>query len=151
LEAIQLDHKCSQKIAMVKAELLPENAKAIAWEDFTEEEIEQVAAILARNNRFPPPPRGMPGDRLNGQAHSTGPRNPNITCCYCQKTGHMLKERHSCLRYNSPIGNANSKPYENNHVNNVAKKQEDSGANQKYVDAQVGAVANLSPYHHLNW
>jgi hypothetical protein len=45
LEAIQLDHRCSLKIAMVKAEIQPEEANTIAWESLTEEEIKQVAAI----------------------------------------------------------------------------------------------------------
>jgi len=151
LEAIQQDHKCSQKTATVKAEILPENAKAIAWEDLTEEEIEQVAAIPACNNRFPPKRNAGGQTHPNGQARSNGPRNPNITCCYCQMKGHMQKKCHSCCWDNAPIGNAKGKPFENNHVKNVAKKQEDSGANQKYEDAQVGAIANLSPYHHLNW
>jgi hypothetical protein len=38
-------------------------------------------------------------------------------------------------------------------VNNVAekdKKAEESDEPQ-YDDAHMGAVANLSPYHHLNW
>jgi hypothetical protein len=63
----------------------------------------------------------------------------------------MQNKCHSRCWDNTPIGNANGKPYENNPVNNMAKKQEDSGANLKYEDAQVGAVANLCPYHHLNW
>jgi hypothetical protein len=45
----------------------------------------------------------------------------------------------------------NGKPYKNSRINNVADKQKDWGANQKYKDAHVGVVANLSPYLHLNW
>jgi hypothetical protein len=44
---------------------------------------------------------------------------------------------------------AKGKPYENNRVNNMAEK--DNDPSQQYEDAQVGAVANLSQYHHLNW
>jgi hypothetical protein len=120
------------------------------WEDLTEEEIEQVAAIPACNDRFPPKRNAGGQTHPNGQARPNGPRNPNIACCYCQMKGHMQKKYHSCCWDNAPIGNAKGKPFENNHVNNVTKKQEDSGVNQKYEDAQVGAVANLSPYHHLN-
>jgi hypothetical protein len=43
---------------------------------------------------------------------------------------------------------ANSKAYDNNRVNNVA---EDKKSEQEYEEAHVGAVANLSSYHHLNW
>jgi len=38
--------------------------------------------------------------------------------------------------------------YDKNQVNNVT---EENKPEQEYEDAQVGAVANLSPYHHLNW
>jgi hypothetical protein len=46
---------------------------------------------------------------------------------------------------------ANGKKYES-RVNNVAEK-EDAGEQlePQYEDAHIGAVANLSPYHHLNW
>jgi hypothetical protein len=29
--------------------------------------------------------------------------------------------------------------------------EENNKLDQEYEDAQVGAIANLSPYHHLNW
>ncbi len=47
---------------------------------------------------------------------------------------------------------ANGKKYEQ-RVNNVAENEEklDEKAEPEYEDAHVGAVANLSPYHHLNW
>ncbi len=47
---------------------------------------------------------------------------------------------------------ANRKKYEQ-RVNNVAEMEEKSEekAEPEYKDAHVGAVANLSPYHHLNW
>ena len=47
---------------------------------------------------------------------------------------------------------ANGKRYEQ-RVNNVAENEEKpkEKAEPEYEDAHVGAVANLSPYHHLNW
>jgi hypothetical protein len=50
---------------------------------------------------------------------------------------------------------ANGKPYESNRVNNVTDKSA-SNSNSRpsepiYEDAFVGLVANLNPYHHLNW
>ncbi len=47
---------------------------------------------------------------------------------------------------------ANGKKYEQ-RVNNVTENEEkpDEKAEPEYEDAHVGAVANLSPYHHLNW
>jgi hypothetical protein len=47
---------------------------------------------------------------------------------------------------------ANGKRYEQ-RVNNVAEDEEKptEKAEPEYEDAHVGAVANLSPYHHLNW
>jgi hypothetical protein len=49
---------------------------------------------------------------------------------------------------------ANSKLYQqNNHVNNVADQPTAAQAapTAGYEDAFIGSVANLSPYHHLNW
>jgi hypothetical protein len=55
---------------------------------------------------------------------------------------------------------ATGKPYQNqsqnNHVNNVAEQPAAAAAAQPaseagYEDAFIGSVANLSPYHHLNW
>jgi hypothetical protein len=46
----------------------------------------------------------------------------------------------------------NGKKYEQ-RVNKVAENEEKPGekAEPEYEDAHVGAVANLSPYQHLNW
>jgi hypothetical protein len=145
-EAIQLDHRRSQKIAAIKAELQPEEANTIAWGSLTEEEIEQVAAIWTRNNRF------QTRRNFSGPAHqgrSNGPRNPNILCRYCQKKGHIQKECHSRKRDNAPMVDAKGKPYDNNCVNNMA--EENNKPEPEYEDAHVGAVANLSTYHHSNW
>jgi hypothetical protein len=56
---------------------------------------------------------------------------------------------------------ANGKPYQNqnqnNRVNNVAEQPATTAAAARptpeagYEDAFIGSVANLSPYHHLNW
>jgi hypothetical protein len=49
---------------------------------------------------------------------------------------------------------ANGKPYQqNNRVNNVADQPAAAQAAPAagYEDAFIGSVANLSPYHHLNW
>jgi hypothetical protein len=144
LESIQLDHRRSQKIAAVKAELQPEEASTIAWESLTEEEVEQVAAIRAKNNRYQPK-RTFAAP----QGRSNGPRNPNILCRYCKKKGHMQKECRSRQRDKAPMVDANGKAYDNNRVNNVT--EENNKPEQEYEDAQVGAVANINPYHHLNW
>jgi hypothetical protein len=143
LESIQLDHRRSQKIAAVKAELQPEEASTIAWESLTEEEVEQVAAIRAKNNRFQPK-RTFAAP----QGRSNGPRNQNVVCRYCKKKGHMQKECRSRQRDKAPMVDANGKAYDN-RVNNVA--EEGAKPEQEYEDPHVGAVANLSPYHHLNW
>ncbi len=47
---------------------------------------------------------------------------------------------------------ANGKKYEQ-RVNNIAEKDEktEERPEPQYEDAHVGAVANLSAYHHLNW
>ncbi len=92
LETIQNDHKRSNKIAAVKAKLPPDEAMEIIWENLTEQEIEPVAAIWARNNRFPPKKNN------NGQACTSSARNPNIICRYCIKKGHLQKECFSCQR-----------------------------------------------------
>jgi hypothetical protein len=46
---------------------------------------------------------------------------------------------------------ANGKKYESCLVNNMAGKQDNWDAEPQYKDAHVGVIANLSPYHHLNW
>jgi hypothetical protein len=61
----------------------------------------------------------------------------------------MQKECRSRQRDKAPMVDANGKAYDNNRVNNVA--EEDNKPEQEYEDAQVGAVASLSPYYHLNW
>ncbi len=152
LETIQNDHKRLNKIAAVKAELQPEEAREIIWEELTEQEIEQVAALRSRNGRFQP--RNNPGPtRNNGQARNSTTVNPNIICRYCDKKGHRQKECFSRRRANPPMVDANGKPYESNHVNNMADKSANGNPHQPepvYEDAFVGSVTNLNLYHHLN-
>jgi hypothetical protein len=46
---------------------------------------------------------------------------------------------------------ANGKAYESNCVNNVNENASNARQTEViYEDAHIGAVANLSPYHHLN-
>jgi len=136
LEAIHNDHRRAQRVAAVKASLTPTEAANIPWDDIG----------LGQN------PNRNPGPTVNAApVRSNGPRNPNIVCRYCKKKGHMQRECNSRRRDGAPMVDANGKKYES-RVNNVAEK-EDAGEQlePQYEDAHIGAVANLSPYHHLNW
>jgi hypothetical protein len=153
LEAIHIDHRRSQKIAAVKASMPLAEAVNIPWDDLALEEIEQIAAVRKSN-----PPRAQQNNNRNttttvnaAPVRSNGPRNPNIVCRYCKKKGHMQRECNSRRRDGAPMVDANGKKYES-RVNNVAE-QEDAGGQPEpqYEEAHIGAVANLSPYHHLNW
>jgi hypothetical protein len=151
IEAIQNDHKCSQKIAAVKASMQPHEADTIFWDKLANEEIDQIAAVRQQQ-----PFRNSNSAQAHTSApaptHSNGPRNPNIMCRYCKKKGHMQRECNSRRRDGAPMVDANGKKYEQ-CVNNVAEKDEktEERAEPQYEYAHVGAVANLSPYHHLNW
>jgi hypothetical protein len=57
----------------------------------------------------------------------------------------------SCQRDNAQMVDTNGKKYESNCVNNMTDKPDARGAESVYEDAHVGAVTNLSLYHHLNW
>ncbi len=153
LETIQNNHKRLNKIATVKAELQPEEAREIIWEELTEQEIEQVAALWSRNGRFQPRNNSGP-TRNNGQARNNTSSNPNIVCRYCDKKGHRQKECFSRKRDKAPMVDTNGKPYESNRVNNVGDNSANGHPRQSeptYEDAFIGSVANLNPYHHLNW
>jgi hypothetical protein len=153
LETIQNDHKRLNKIAAIKAELQPEEAREIVWEELTEQEIEQVSALRSCNGRFPPRNNSGPACN-NGQVRNSTTTNPNIVCRYCDKKGHCQKECFSCRRANAPMVDANGKPYESNWVNNMANKSASGNPHQPepiYEDAFFGSVTNLNPYHHLNW
>jgi hypothetical protein len=152
LEAIHNDHRRAQKIAAVKASLPPAEAANIPWDNIGLEEMDQIAAI--HQNKAPRAQNSNRNAATTVNAAlvcSNGPRNPNVVCRYCKKKGHMQRECNSRQRDGAPMVNANWKKYES-HVNNVAEK-EDAGDQPKpqYEEAHIGAVANLSPYHHLNW
>jgi hypothetical protein len=148
LEAIQNDRKRASKIAALKAVMPPQEAAAIFWDELESEDIDQIAAV----RRQQPRNSNQTQARSSGPARSNGPRNPNIVCRYCKKKGHMQRECNSRRRDGAPMVDANGKRYEQ-RVNNVAENEEkpNEKAEPEYEDAHVGAVANLSPYHHLNW
>jgi hypothetical protein len=148
LEAIQNDRKRAGKIAALKAVMPPQEAAAIFWDELESEDIDQIAAV----RRQQPRNSNQAQARSSGPARSNGPRNPNIVCRYCKKKGHMQRECNSRRRDGAPMVDANGKRYEQ-RVNNVAENEEKptERAEPEYEDAHVGAVANLNPYHHLNW
>ncbi len=151
LEAIHNDSKRSQKIAALKASMQPQEAAAIIWDKLENEDIDQIAAVH-RQQPFRNSNQTQARSSAPGPTRTNGPRNPNIVCRYCKKKGHMQQECHSHRRDGAPMVDANGKKYES-RINNVAKKDKnvDDKPDQPYEDAHIGAVANLSPYHHLNW
>jgi Retrotransposon gag protein len=67
LETIQKDHKRLNHIAAIKADLQEEKAKEIIWDNLTDQELDQIAAICYNRSQFnnrdnntnqatPPPP-----------------------------------------------------------------------------------------------
>jgi hypothetical protein len=149
IEAIHNNRKRSQKIAAVKTSLQPHEADAIFWDELANEEIDQIAAV----RRQQPFRNSNPTTtRAPAPARSNGPRNPNVVCRYCKKKGHMQRECNSRRRNGAPMVDANGKKYEQ-RINNITEKDEkaEEKFEPQYEDAHVGAVANMSPYHHLNW
>ena len=152
IEAIQNDCKRTQKIAAIKSTMPLTEAAAIFCDKLADEEIEQVAFVRRqqppRKNANTAPARSAPGPNAT---RNNGPRNPNIVCRYCKKKGHMQRECNSRCRDGAPMVDANGKKYES-RINNVANdKNVEEKEEPQYEDAHVGAVANLNPYHHLNW
>jgi len=102
-------------------------------------------------------------DNKNQARSNTAVRNPNTACRYCQKKGHLQKDCFARKRNKAPMVDANGKPYQNqngNRINNVADQNPSAATSAAaacpaseagYEDAFIGSVANLSPYHHLNW
>ncbi len=140
LETIQNDHKRSNRISAIKQELEEEQINQIIWEDLTDEQLGQLAALRFQQKRVSTRP--------------TTVRNPDTVCRYCKKKGHLQKDCLSRKRNKAPMVDTNGKPYQsqnqNNRVNNVAE-QPAAAAEAGYEDAFISSVANLSPYHHLNW
>jgi hypothetical protein len=153
IEAIQNDRKKSQKIAAIKSTMQPSEADAIFWDELADKEIEQIAAVRRQQppcNFNAAPARVAAAN--TAPIRSNGPRNPNIVCRYCKKKGHMQWECNTRRRDGAPMVDANGKKYEL-RINNVTEKDKkaDEKPEQQYEDAHIGAVANLSQYHHLNW
>jgi Retrotransposon gag protein len=153
LETIQYDHKRLNCINPIKQELEEERAKEIIWDNLLDDQLAQLVVIRYTQYRYN-------NRSSNNQARSTTTvRNPNTACRYCQKKGHLQKDCFARKRNKAPMVDTNGKPYQNqnqnNRVNNVAEQPAAAAATAApeagYEDAFVGSVANLSPYHHLNW
>ncbi len=158
LETIQHDHKRLNRINAIKNDMEEEEAKEIVWDNLSDDQLVQLAAIrFGRNNRYNSSSSNN-GNNRNNQSNnncSTPLRNPNTECRYCKKKGHLQKDCFSRKRNQAPMVDANGKPYQqNNRVNNIADQPAataQAAPNAGYKDAFIGSVANLSPYHHLNW
>ena len=156
LETIQNDHKRLNKINAIRSDMEEEKAKEIVWDNLSDDQLAQLAAIrFGRNNRYNN--NGNTNNNRNNQSNNNRPttlRNPNTECRYCKKKGHLQKDCFSRKRDQAPMVDANGKPYQqNNRVNNVADQPAAAQAapTSGFEDAFIGSVANLSPYHHLNW
>jgi hypothetical protein len=156
LETIQNDHKRLNKINAIKNNMDKERAKEIVWDNLSDDQLAQLAAIpFGRNNRYNN--NGNNGNNRNNQSNNSLPtqlRNPNTECRYCKKKGHLQKDCFSQKLDQAPMVDANGKPYQqNNRVSNIADQPAAAQAapNAGYEDAFIGSVANLRPYHHLNW
>jgi Retrotransposon gag protein len=156
LKMIQNDHKRLNKINAIRNEMDEEKAKEIVWDNLSDDQLAQLAAIcFGRKNRYNN--NGNNGNNPNNHGNNDRPRqlrNPNTECRYCKKKGHLQKDCFSRKRDQAPMVNANGKPYQqNNHINNIADQPAAAQAapTAGYEDAFIGSVANLSPYHHLNW
>jgi hypothetical protein len=158
LETIQNDHKRLNKINAIRSDMDDEKAKEIVWDNLSDDQHAQLAAIcFGRNNRYNNNTNNNNrngGNNNNNNNRSTPLRNPNTECRYCKKKGHLQKDCFSRKRDQAPMVDANGKPYQqNNCVNNIADQPAAAQAapTAGYEDAFIGSVANLSPYHHLNW
>jgi hypothetical protein len=156
LETIQNDHKRLNKINAIRSDMEEEKAKEIVWDNLSDDQLTQLAAIrFGRNNRYNN--NGNTNNNRNNQSNNNHPtqlRNPNTEYRYCKKKGHLQKDCFSRKRDQAPMVDANGKPYQqNNRVNNVTDQPAAAQAapTTGFEDAFIGSVANLSPYHHLNW
>jgi hypothetical protein len=105
LETIQNDHKRSNRISAIKQELEEEQINQIIWEDLTDDQLGQLAALRFQQKRI-------------NQPRPTTVRNPNTICRYCKKKGHLQKDCFSRKRNKAPMVDANGKPYQNQNQNN---------------------------------
>jgi len=156
LETIQNDHKRLNKINAIRNEMEEEKAKEIPWDSLSDDQLAQLAVIRFGRNRYNNNGNNNGNNNRNNQGNNrpTQLRNPNTECRYCKKKGHLQKDCFSRKRDQAPMVDANGKPYQqNNRVNNVADQPAAAQAAPAagYEDAFIGSVANLSPYHHLNW
>jgi hypothetical protein len=156
LETIQNDHKRLNKINAIKSDMDEEKANDIIWDKLSDDQLAQLAAIrFGGNNRYNNNGNNRNNGANNNNNCSTPLRNPNTQCRYCKKKGHLQKDCFSQKRDQAPMVDANGKPYQqNNCVNNVADQPAavaQASSPTGYEDAFIGSVANLSPYHHLNW
>jgi hypothetical protein len=154
LETIQNDQKRLNKINAIKQEIGEDKAREIICEDLPDDQLGQLAVLRFQQKRI---------DNRNQARSSTAVRNPNTACRYCQKKGHLQKDCFTRKRNKAPMVDANGKPYQNqngNRINNVADQNPAAATSTAatcptseagYEDAFIGSVANLSPYHHLNW
>jgi hypothetical protein len=154
LETIQNDHKRLNRINGIKNDMEEEKSKEIVWDNLSDDQLAQLAAIRFGRNNCYNNSNGNNGNNRNNQSNnnrSTPLRNPNTECSYCKKKGHLQKDCFSRKRDQAPMVNANGKPYQqNNCINNVADQPAaaPSAPNAGYEDAFIGSVTNLSPYHH---
>jgi hypothetical protein len=155
LETIQNDHKRLNKINAIKSDMEEERAKEIVWDNLSDDQLAQLAAIrVGRNNRYNSNNNNGNNCNNNNNNRPTQLRNSNTECRYCKKKGNLQKDCFSRKRDQAPMVDANGKPYQqNNRVNNVADQPiaAQAAPTAGYKDAFIGSVANLSPYHHLNW
>jgi hypothetical protein len=151
LETILNDQKRLNKISAIKHKIGEDMAKEIIWDNLPDEQLGQLAALRFQQKRF----------NSNQARSSTTLRNPDTVCRYCKKKGHLQKDCFSRKRNKAPMVDANGNPYQNNRVNNVTDQGPATAApaaaaarpasEAGYEDAFIGSLANLSPYHHLNW
>jgi hypothetical protein len=124
LETIQNDHKRLNQINAIKNDMEEEKAKEIVWDNLSDDQLAQLAAIrFGRNNRYNKKGSNNGNNRNNqgNNSRSMPLRNPNTECRYCKKKGHLQKDCFSRKRDQAPMVDANGKPYQqNNCVNNVA-------------------------------
>jgi hypothetical protein len=113
LETIQNDHKRLNRINAIKQDMEEEKAKEIVWDNLSDDQLAQLAAIRFSRNHYNNS-NGNNGNNRNNQSsnnRSTLLRNPNTECRYCKKKGHLQKDCYSRKRDQAPMVDTNGKPY----------------------------------------